>query len=232
MVRDPWSVIRGPLARRRLGEGGSGPCAPDGEGGACRAQAAADENRRGGGGRCLVKWIRKSNLEPLAVSMSGLKLGDRLLVMGSSDPVLIAALASKVGLTGRACAVDENEHRAAEAGRIAEREGALIDTAHAPGWRVPFDDFSFDVVVLRGVLSKEASGVAVQESIRVLRPGGRAVVIEGAERRGLSALMGAHPGTPAAGDATAALESAGFVAVRTLAERGGMLFAEGVKRNR
>lgn len=179
-----------------------------------------------------MKWIRKSNLEPLAVSMSGLKLGDRLLVMGCADPMLIAALASKVGLTGRACAVDENEHRAAEAGRIAEREGALVETAHAPGMRVSFDDSSFDVVVLREVLSKEASGVAVQESIRVLRPGGRAVVIEGAERRGLSALMaGADSGTPSAGDATAALESAGFVAVRTLAERGGMLFAEGVKRN-
>lgn len=181
-----------------------------------------------------MKWIRKSNLEPLAVSMSGLKLGDRLLVIGCSDPALIAALASKVGLTGRACAVDENEQRAAEAGRAAEREGALVETAHAPGWRPPFDDSSFDVVVLREVLSKEAPGsrIAVQESRRVLRPGGRAVVIEGAGRRGLSALMaGAHTGTPAAGDVTAALESGGFVAVRTLAERGGMLFAEGVKRN-
>ncbi len=179
-----------------------------------------------------MKWIRKSNLEPLAVSMSGLKLGDRLLVMGCSDPALIAALASRVGLTGRACAVDENEQRAADAGRAAEREGALVETAHAPGWRVPFDESSFDVVVLREMLSKEAPGprIAVQESRRVLRPGGRAVVIEGAERRGLSALLtGAH--TPAAGNATAVLESGGFVAVRTLAERGGMLFAEGVKRN-
>lgn len=182
-----------------------------------------------------MKWIRKSNLEPLAVSMSGLKLGDRLLVMGCSDPALIAALASKVGLTGRACAVDEDAQRAADAGRAAEREGALVETAHAPGWCVPFDECSFDVVVLREMLSKEAPGprIAVQESRRVLRPGGRAVVIEGAERRGLSALLtGAHTDTPAAGNATAVLESGGFVAVRTLAERGGMLFAEGVKRNR
>jgi SAM-dependent methyltransferase len=181
-----------------------------------------------------VKWIRKSSLEPLPVSMSGLKLGDRLLVIGGSDPLLIAALASKVGLTGRACAVDESEHRAAEAGRIAEREGALIETAHAPGWVLPFDESSFDVVVLRGVPSTDPqrSNVAMAESRRVLRPGGRAVVIEGTARRRLGALLsGGQPDRPSAADATAALESAGFVAVRTLAERDGMVFAEGVRPN-
>lgn len=181
-----------------------------------------------------MKWIRKSSLEPLAVSMTGLKLGDRLLVIGCSDPVLIAALASKVGLTGRACAVDDSEPRAAEAGRVAEREGALIETAHAPGWRLPFDESAFDVVVLRALLASDPqrSRVAVDESRRVLRPGGRAVVIEGAAKRGLGALVGGgQSGLPAAAVATSALDAAGFLAVRTLAEREGMLFAEGVKRN-
>jgi ubiquinone/menaquinone biosynthesis C-methylase UbiE len=166
--------------------------------------------------------------------MAGLKLGDRLLVIGGGDPGLIAALASKVGLTGRACAVDESEARAAQAGRIAEREGALIETAHAPGWRLPFDDSSFDVVVLRGMLAgdPQRAPIALEEARRVLRPGGRAVAIEGTVRRRLSALVrGGASVTPSAADATRAFESAAFVAVRILAERGGMLFAEGVKRN-
>jgi hypothetical protein len=41
----------------------------------------------------MMRWFRKPAGDPLAVSMSGLKLGDRLLVLGCSDPRLIAALA-------------------------------------------------------------------------------------------------------------------------------------------
>ena len=50
--------------------------------------------------------IFKSEGEPLAVSMAGIKLGDRLLVLGCGDPMLVAQLAVKTGLTGRAFAVD------------------------------------------------------------------------------------------------------------------------------
>ena len=181
-----------------------------------------------------MKWIRKSALEPLAVSMSGLKLGDRLLVIGCSDPMLIAGLASKVGLTGRACAVDENQARATEAGRVAESEGALIETAAAPDWQLPYDEGAFDVVVVRAMLSgttTDSRSSALREARRVLRPGGRCVAIEGATRRGLSSLMGGQTAMPNADEATGALVSAGFVAVRTLAARDGLLFVEGVRKN-
>jgi ubiquinone/menaquinone biosynthesis C-methylase UbiE len=179
----------------------------------------------------LVKWIRRSTLEPLAVSMSGLKLGDRLLVIGSSDPPLIAALASKVGLTGRTCAVDADEGRVVEAGRVAEREGALIETVTAPGWTLPFDQGAFDVVVLRSMLLLAEARAALAEARRVLRAGGRAIAIEGRRRTGLGALVGGGASSAgAAADATKILESAGFVAVRVLAEREGMVFVEGVRK--
>lgn len=181
-------------------------------------------------------WIRKTSLDPLAVSMPGVKLADRLLVIGCSDPMLIAGLASKAGLTGRACAVDADEALAIEAGRIAEREGALIEIAGAPNWIVPYNESSFDVVVLRAMLSgppHDARATAGREALRVLRPGGRCVAIDGTPRRGLSALLGGgQAAAPSADESTGALVAAGFVAVRTLAEREGMVFAEGVKRNR
>ena len=84
--------------------------------------------------------------------MSGAKLGDRLLVVGCSDPALIAALAIKAGLTGRACAVDTDPARSRAPPRAVEREGALVETAATPLPTLPFDADAFDVVVLRDVL--------------------------------------------------------------------------------
>jgi len=126
----------------------------------------------------VFKWIRKSTLDPLAVSMSGVKLADRLLVIGCSDPSLIAALGAKVGLTGRACAVDQDPSLVASAAQISEREGVLIESAPAPGLKVPFLDESFDVVVVRDTGSSTATAPgspAFAEAWRVLRPGGYCV---------------------------------------------------------
>jgi len=180
-----------------------------------------------------MPWLKKSApVDSLAVSMSGAKLGDRVLVIGCSDPVLIAALASKSGLTGRACAVDASSDRVAEAARIAEREGALVETTTAPGWTLPFDDDSFDLVVIRDVPASDR-GIAVGESRRVLRPGGRCMIIDTTSRGGLGGLL-ARRSPDDRGDSDAArraLEHAAFVAARLLAERDGLLFVEGVKRN-
>jgi ubiquinone/menaquinone biosynthesis C-methylase UbiE len=170
-------------------------------------------------------------MEPLAVSMPGLKLADRLVVVGCSDPMLIAALGTKVGLTGRTCAVDADAARAEEAGRIAEREGALIETAAAPGWRLPYDGESFDVAVVRSLaLDDSAARLVLGEALRVLRPGGRCVTIDGEERRGFAATFGGGRAASAAA-AAEGLRLAGFVAVRELAARAGLAFTEGVKKN-
>src|SRR5579871_5290645 len=59
-----------------------------------------------------MAFFRKSApTDPLAVTMTGVKLGDRFLAIGLGDPRLTAALAAKAGLTGRACAVDADPVR-------------------------------------------------------------------------------------------------------------------------
>jgi ubiquinone/menaquinone biosynthesis C-methylase UbiE len=181
-----------------------------------------------------MAWLRKSQpVDSLAVSMSGVRLGDRLLVLGCNDTKLIAALAVKVGLTGRACAVDTDPGRVAEAGRAIEREGALVETFAAPYSRLPFDPDSFDLVVARDVLpalTAEDRTRTSQEICRVLRAGGRCLVIDTTGRSGLGALFAKQAaGEPY--DVPRALEAGGFVAARTLAEREGLVFVEGVKRN-
>jgi ubiquinone/menaquinone biosynthesis C-methylase UbiE len=183
--------------------------------------------------------LRKSEAgDPLAVAMSGVKLGDRVLVLGCSDPPLIARLAAKAGLTGRACAVDESGERTTRAAGAVEREGVLLESFTAPWSALPFDPASFDVAVIRDVLpalQPEPRVRCVQEAWRVLRDGGRCVVIDRGARGGLGALISGRAGTDqytAAGGAPRALEAEGFVAVRTLAEREGLVFTEGVKPNK
>lgn len=181
-------------------------------------------------------WLKRAApAEPLAVSMAGLKLGDRLLVLGCGDPALIAQLALKTGLTGRACALDDDAARASRAAEIAEREGALIETVTAPWTALPLDAEAFDLVVMRDVLTQldlHRRGPVLAEVLRVLRPGGRCIVVEGAGRAGLAALLQARAVNAeyaSSGGASRALSAAGFRATRTLAERGGLRFVEGVK---
>ena len=69
-----------------------------------------------------MAWLKKHTSEPLTVAMSGIKLGDRVLIVGCSDAALIAALAIKAGLTGRACTVDSVASRVAETAQAVERE--------------------------------------------------------------------------------------------------------------
>ena len=173
-----------------------------------------------------LPFLRKSASETLAVSMAGIKLGDRLLVVGCGDPVLLARLAVKTGLTGRAHAVDANEQTASRAAAIALREGALVETSVSPFGTLPLDAESFDVAVVRDVLGPvavETRPAVLAEIRRVLRPGGRCLVIDSVAR-GLSAFVGSR----AHYSPVDVLGAAGFKASRLVAERDGLLFAEGV----
>jgi SAM-dependent methyltransferase len=167
--------------------------------------------------------------------MASIKLGDRLLVVGCSDTSLIVALANKAGLTGRACILDESESVTTEAATAVEREGALVESFATPLTALPFEINAFDVVVIRRVLRKmetERRSSLVSEARRVLRPGGRCIVIEDGPRGGFAGLLRRDRGDEqfaSEGGAEKIMTAVGFRAVRTLAEREGLIFVEGVK---
>ena len=181
-----------------------------------------------------MRYLRKSELEPLAVSMCGLKLGHRFLVLGTSDPELVWRLAGKAGLTGRACMIDESSDKTTAAAVEVEQQGALVESFTAPFTSLPFDDGTFDAVVVRNsiaTIEPSRRAAAMSEVFRVVRPGGRCIAIEDLPRGGVWAkVTGRGGGTASAGPlAVEQLTAAGFRGARLLAERDGIAFAEGIK---
>jgi ubiquinone/menaquinone biosynthesis C-methylase UbiE len=183
-------------------------------------------------------FLKRQNPYALVVSMTGVKMGDQLLQVGCADGARLAATAAKVGLSGRAVLIAPDQPSAQRGRKGAEAAGVLIDVEVAPPTRLPADADAFDLAIVddtggvMGTMRAEDRVAAVRELARVLRPGGRVLVIGTAPRGGFGALLSrAQSGPPfaASGDAVKSLEADGFRSVRTLAEREGLVFVEGIK---
>ena len=184
----------------------------------------------------------KQRRAPIPVTMTGVRMGERLLQIGVDDPVMLGAIAAKVGLSGTAAVVVADEASAGKAREAAAGAGVLMDV-HAAGLaQLPYPAGSFDVIVLHGVRGPLASGavseqaLALHECRRVLRRGGRIIAIQAGARvsalDGLKRLLGAAPVRPEAGpaadSAVAVFEAAGFRPVRVIGELEGFKFTEGL----
>lgn len=179
----------------------------------------------------MLKLRKTPPGEPLIVTMAGVRMGDRLLIVGADAPKVVAQLAVKPALTGRVCVVDEDEDRVSRASVLALSEGVQIEREVAPVTALPFAAAAFDVVVVSHMLQLLAADrrvLCLSEAGRVLRPGGRCVLIERGRRTLLAGLLSSvAPMLPA--DVEALLGAAGFRAVHTLAEREGIMFVEGAR---
>jgi ubiquinone/menaquinone biosynthesis C-methylase UbiE len=184
-------------------------------------------------------FTRRGNPHLLAVSMTGVKMGDRVAFVGCPDGDRLAAVASRVGLSGRAVAVVPDEQSASLARRSAERAGILVELEVAPPSKLPLEDGSIDLAVVddtAGLLGGMLAGqrpAAVHELIRILRPGGRVIVFGAVPPVGVARLISRAPAEPpfaASGEANTVLAAHGFGVVRTLAQREGLVFVEGIKQ--
>src|SRR5215471_17226748 len=81
----------------------------------------------------------------LSVSMTGVKLGDRVVFVGVPDAARVAAIAAKVGLSGRAVAVVHDEESTARVNKAAANAGVLVDTEAGGASRLPFAEGEFDI---------------------------------------------------------------------------------------
>lgn len=186
-----------------------------------------------------MPFFKKLEGDPLPITMTGVRAGERLLQLGIDEPALIAALAAKVGMNGTAAHVVTNDADAQRVRRAAEKAGVLIDVKMTGTLRsFPFDDESFDLVVMHS-MSGLIAGMApytrvrcLEEAHRVLRPGGRIVTIEPEPRGGLAGIFRSHPVDGhylASGETVGALKAESFKTARILADREGYRFVEGIK---
>ena len=182
----------------------------------------------------LNPFDRGAAPHPLVVGMTGVKLGERFAQIGCAHGGRLGAIAAKVGLSGRAVAIVPDEASAARARKGAADAGALVEVETASTTALPVEEDGFDLVViddtagLLGSMQSDARAGTVLEARRILRPGGRLIVIGSAKRTGLGALL-PRPQAGVTVDPTPALHAGGFKSVRTLAEREGLTFVEGMK---
>jgi len=114
-----------------------------------------------------------------AVSVARLRPGERVLDVASGSGDLAQAFARRVGPAGEVWATDINRSML-ERGRDRLLDtGCLTPAVQCDAERLPFRAASFDCVAvgfgLRNMTNKEA---ALADMTRVLRPGGRLVVLE------------------------------------------------------
>jgi len=105
-----------------------------------------------------------------------LRPGEQVLDLGSGPGFLAAEMADEVGPDGAVCGIDPSVAMLALA---AGRSGAAVEYRQAGAGRIPYPDGTFDAVVSTQVFEylEDVLG-ALAEVRRVLRPGGRVLVVD------------------------------------------------------
>ncbi len=187
----------------------------------------------------MAFFLRKTTArDPLAIEMTGVRMGERLLQIGADDPRLPGTLAAKVGLSGEAATAVPDAAIAARAREAAHHAGVLMDVHIGLGPPLPYETDHFDLIVchsrngLLSALPADARVALLGDLRRVLRPGGRILVLEAGEAEGLGKLLargGDSPAYRSGGGIEPFLREAGFKPVRLLADRERVRFFEGLK---
>jgi hypothetical protein len=170
----------------------------------------------------LLKLLRPRgrSMDPLQVSMTGVRMGERFLQIGCDDRALLAGLAAKVGLSGVAAAVVFSDGAAGLARRAGTKVGALIDVQQTSPSTISVEPGAYDLIVVDDTagsfagLDEAERRLCLASAMTAVRVGGRIEVIERAAQ---------------ASRTEAELSQAGFKPVRVLAQTDRWRFVEGLK---
>jgi len=122
----------------------------------------------------LVAWPMQ-RMRRRAVTLANVQPGERVLIVGAGTGLDLDLLPRGALIT----ATDLTPAMLAKLRRRAERLGASVDARVMDGQALEFPDGSFDVVLLHFIVTVIPDPVrCAREAARVLRPGGRAVILD------------------------------------------------------
>ncbi|MDR1988879.1 MAG: class I SAM-dependent methyltransferase [Acidobacteriaceae bacterium] len=182
----------------------------------------------------MIPLRRKHDPHALAVGMAGTRLGDRFVQIGCADGGRLAAIAATVGLSGRAVVVVNDAAAATRAEKGARAQGVHLEIETGTPEATGLDGDAADLVLIDDTagaftaMTDDARTAALREALRLLRPGGRAMVVGTTGQSGWTAFISRASRTISV-DARPLFEAAGFRATRVLGEREGLIFVEGAK---
>lgn len=159
---------------------------------------------------------REGALREKMIGLARLEPGEAVLDVGCGTGTLAIAAKRRVGPTGKVYGIDASPEMIARAGKKAGKTGLGIDFRNASIEALPFQDAQFDVVLstlMLHHLPRQVRENGLREIRRVLKPGGRVLVVDFGQGERPKGLIGrVHHGhghvTPA--EVAALLNSAGL----------------------
>jgi len=160
---------------------------------------------------------RETSFREQLLELAGLRPGEAVLDVGCGTGSLALMAKEAVGGEGIVCGIDATAQMVSWAGQKARRAGAEVDFRQACAQALPFPDTFFDVVLstlMLHHLPKKARTQLAAEARRVLKPGGRILIVDFAEasqRKGLKRHLQHRHGKVALHQILSLLEDAGLV---------------------
>jgi ubiquinone/menaquinone biosynthesis C-methylase UbiE len=124
---------------------------------------------------------RESKLRRWTLDLADLQPGNEVLDVGCGTGTLLLAAAERVGASGALHGIEPSMEMAAHARHKAEAHRVPLEVVEGSADRLPYPPGSFDAVFCTLVfhhLPRSMQEGAVREMRRVLRPGGRAVIVD------------------------------------------------------
>jgi ubiquinone/menaquinone biosynthesis C-methylase UbiE len=171
----------------------------------------------------LLTLGRSRVMRQRTVDLADLRPGETVLEVGCGTGAVARAARTRVGPAGQVVGIDPSAEMIAVARRKAARNRVQVDFRVAGIEALPLPDGSVDAVLsslMMHHLPADLKRTGLAEVRRVLKPGGRLVIVDFGERRGLlshlalSAIVH-HSSKHSVEDLVRVLEGAGFGDFRT-----------------
>lgn len=137
---------------------------------------------------------REAQLRERTLNVAGVVAGEKVLDVGCGTGTLALAAKRRVGASGSVRGIDASEEMIDRARAKSARRRLAVTFEVAAAQSLPFADAAFDVVLCSLAvhhLPEDARAGALAEMRRVLKPEGRALIVEFSRERGVWALL--HP---------------------------------------